>query len=104
MEIHVCSNPRLTFSRLCAIEPRLAELEEALKAIRDDSDLPSFCANHRWMGCTGCATCGGGLKQKLTQLVGWQAAMPELRNENAYDVASDYLYSLLPPCRNCLCL
>jgi hypothetical protein len=97
-------NPRLSFSRLSEIESRLADLEIAIKAIRDDSNMSTFCANHRWIGCAGCTTCGGGLKRKLTRLVGWQAEIDELRNSDAYDVAYDHLYSLLPPCRNCSCL
>lgn len=92
-----------SFESVCALEPRLLELEAKIKAIKDDGQTPSFCANHRWIGCAGCDVCNGGIKQELLQLVGWGAKNRKLRTSDAYDVAYDYLYSLLPPCRNCFC-
>ena len=102
MELCACWNPGLTFSKLCSLEARLLELETRAKSIKDDPEA-RFCANHRWYGCAGCAVCNGGLKQELVHLVGWEAENPALRSEAAYDVAYEYLYRLLPPCRNCLC-
>jgi hypothetical protein len=93
-----------SFNSLCSLEPRLSDLETHIKAIRDDGNSRSFCAIHLWIGCAGCHVCDGGLKQELIRLVGWEAQDPNLRTEAAYDFAYDYLYSLLPPCRNCQCL
>jgi hypothetical protein len=100
LEIRSCPN----FNSLCALEPLLSDLESHIKAIRDRGDSPSFCANHRWYGCVGCNVCEGGLKQELVRLVGWRARHSDMRTEAAYDAAYEYLYQLLPPCRNCTCL
>jgi hypothetical protein len=36
----------------------------------------------------------------MMTLVGWSAANPKLRSEEAYDVAYDTLYELLPDCNH----
>ncbi len=107
----------MTWEELIALEPRLRQLEAEAKAYaaldrakrrmlkRFGPLLPEdvarwcnrFCANEVWYAW-------GGLKDRLCRLVGWDASRPELQNSEAYDVAYEHLYDLLPNCRNCHCL
>jgi hypothetical protein len=80
------------FRELCRIEPRLAELEGEIRAIKDTGKW--FCANEHWLN----------LKSRMSLLVGWRAENPELRTSKAYDIAYDELYQLLPDCRKCRCI
>ncbi len=101
--------------RLVKLEPALAELAAEARAyaavdrakrqlLRYETPLPAEvwrwaayeCANHLWYRPFG-------LKARLTELVGWAAQKPELRTQDAYDLAYEYLYRLLPDCRNCGC-
>jgi hypothetical protein len=84
------------FRELCRREPRLAKLERDIQAVKDTRG-PSFCANDWWY-------LPGGFKSRLARLVGWGAEQPELRTTEAYDVAYDALYQLLPDCRECRCI
>ncbi len=86
-----------TWGELVRLEPRLRVLQRDVKAV-DGSD-PHFCANRVWYA-------RGGFKERLCCLVGWEAERddPVLRSSEAYDVAYDRLYNLLPPCRDCWCL
>ena len=84
----------MTFEELCALEPRLRELYQRAKAVRDDRRKPSFCANSIWYR---------ELKPELCRLVGWEASNPALRTSEAYDLGYETIYEVLPPCRNCLC-
>jgi hypothetical protein len=59
-----------------------------------DTGGPSFCANDIWYD---------EIKPVLVKLVGWSARNPALRTTEAYDVAYQYLYNLLPDCRDCGC-
>lgn len=87
----------MNFKQLAQLEPRLAAIETAIRQLRDDRRNRSFCANAHWYG-------PDGFKARLSQLVGWNAAVnTPLRSPEAYDVAYEHLYGLLPGCRNCLC-
>ena len=78
------------------IEPRLGELEAELKAIRDNEEDESFCANRIWYA-------PGGPKSRLINLVGIQAQKVELEGTYLYEEVYDYLYHMLPDCRECGC-
>jgi hypothetical protein len=45
-------------------------------------------------------------KDELVLLVGWEAQSrdPRIRTMEAYDAAYDKLYTVLPHCRNCICI
>lgn len=90
---------KLKWSQLVKWEPRLKELQRDIKAVKDDPTRPAFCANLVWYKA-------GGFKVRLCHLVGWDAegSEPLLHTPEAYDLAYDRLYELLPPCRNCNCL
>ena len=85
------------FFDLVLIEPRLAAVAAA--AVRYDEESKrhnSACANRAW---------GGGLKQWMRTLVGWESRDKDLHSEYAYDLARAYIYNdLLPDCRNCSCI
>src|SRR5215467_6291400 len=90
----------LTWERLCELEPRLLALHRRAKAIKDDERKPWFCANDVWYGRGS----NEGLKEELRNLVGWRRkGHPILGSSEAYDVAYDTVYDVLPPCRNCGC-
>jgi hypothetical protein len=79
----------MTFDSLVKTEPLLAELYA--KAAQVDGSSPNFCANAVWYA---------DFKPYLEQLVGWTARKPILRSSEAYDVAYDTVYELLPDCRH----
>jgi hypothetical protein len=88
---------RPTFEELVQLEPRLGMLERDIRSIKRPY-RGRFCANEIWYQ---------GFKPKLVRMVGWLApkdAPPALRTIEAYDVAYDHLYELLPNCRRCACL
>ncbi len=91
----------LTWQDLVEREPRLADLRIVAERVRDAGD-GSFCANASWYGYGGQL----GLKPRLLRLVGWgaQSRDPVLRSCDAYDVAYQTLYDLLPDCRGCGCV
>lgn len=91
-----------TWETLTKAEPRLIELYNAVAAVKDDGTEPAFCANDWWYG-------DNGFKDRMSDLVGWGAdeGNPQhalLETEEAYSLAYDTLYDLLPECRNCGCL
>jgi hypothetical protein len=90
----------LTWAQMVAIEPRLAALLAEIRKIKDDKRKPAFCANMRWYDGTYDRS---SLKGRLLYLAGFHAAKEELRTMEAYDLAYDKLYSVLPDCRNCQC-
>jgi hypothetical protein len=90
----------MTFEDLCLIEPRLKDLELEIKYVKDDEQKPYFCANSLWYR-TG--RLDPSFRKRMSALVGWQAENSRLRNSEAYAVAYDHLYFLLPNCRNCSC-
>jgi len=88
----------ITFDDLCALEPELAALAEHARSYRDGPKQSSFCANQVWYY--------GGLKAKLCSLVGFDSKHPDprLHTREAYDLAYQTIYYLLPDCCNCGCL
>ncbi len=91
----------LTWDDLAAREPRLAALRQAVERESAHGRL-HYCANAAWYGYGGHL----GLKPRLLRLVGWgaQSHDPVLRSSDAYDVAYQTLYDLLPDCRGCGCV
>jgi hypothetical protein len=93
------SSSRVTWRTLVRIEPALAALETEIRALRP-APGERFCANGCWYGFRG----HRGIKPRLERLVGWDAVDPRLATCQAYDLAYDHLYRLLPDCRGCACL
>lgn len=94
----------ITWEEIVRIEPRLEQLAEEARAYKQATRYKrkNVCANDRWYGYGPWR--GRGLRPMLVQLVGWCSPTPELQTREAYDVAYQYIYSLLPDCRNCRCL
>jgi hypothetical protein len=90
-----------TFPQLVSLEPRLAGLLEEAKAYRQKVGR-NFCANAVWYGYRGHKP---GLRQRLTQLVGWNSHRKDLLGSSAaYDVAYQTIYRALPDCgADCVC-
>ncbi|HYP02130.1 MAG TPA: hypothetical protein VER76_18205, partial [Pyrinomonadaceae bacterium] len=88
--------PVVTWELLAEREPALAALQLELSAVRDEGGN-SFCANKYWYV---------RVAPRVTELVGAQAAAddPLLSAPEAYTVAYEVLYRLLPNCRNCVCV
>ncbi len=84
----------MTFEELCKLEPALRRLAQDARSERDSRKKPSYCANDVWY-CD--------LKPRLVMLVGWSSRHPAsvMHTDEAYDVAYDAIYHLLPNCRNC---
>lgn len=85
---------RTTWEQLAALDPRLATLAAEAAAVHDDGRPEGFCAHAYWYG---------RFKPRLLALVGWEAssrAQPALRAMDAYDVAYEHVYGLLPDCRH----
>ncbi len=93
---------REEFLALAALEPRLLKLLARVETIRreDEHSRPHyFCANVHWYGTAG--NWLHSIREDMINAVGWEASHTKLRTSKAYDCACDYLYSLLPHCRNC---
>ncbi|MCL2347325.1 MAG: hypothetical protein FWC50_03580 [Planctomycetaceae bacterium] len=83
----------ITFYHLCQLEPRLRHLETVAKSIKAGK---KFCASEVWYG-------PGGIKSQMRQLVGYEGCYSKneiLCSDEAYDVAYQHLWSLLPNCRH----
>ncbi len=86
----------MTWEDLARLEPELRRLEQDILSLRRRSrGWRTFCANDVWYDL---------FKPRLVYLAGWGARNPALRSEEAYDLAYEHLYALLPDCRGCLCL
>ena len=88
------------FDELCRLEPRLRELEEEVRAVRDDGRQSFFCSNFSWLPLNG----------RLRDLLGvarrprpGDAPEPRLYDSCAYERAFQHLSRLLPACRGCGC-
>ena len=84
------------FRELCRKERELVFLARDARAERDGPEKPYYCANEVWYG---------QLKPRLEKIVGWGARrpIPGMSAEEAYDIAYDAIYAMLPNCRNCNC-
>jgi hypothetical protein len=98
------SATRLTFEDLAAREPRLAELRnhtETAGRRRRRTD-GGFCANAVWYGYSRYGSrCGeGSLRREVVALVGRNSQHPDpaMHTSEAYDVAYQTLWGILPPC------
>ncbi len=96
--LKIPTNP--TWDDLVRAEPRLAVLRSDVEQITA-GDGQRFCANAVWYGYHG----EPGIKPKLVRLVGFRAEStdPAIRSSEAYDVAYQTLYALLPDCWDCDC-
>jgi hypothetical protein len=86
----------LTWTALVERQPLLAELAHRC-ASADSGMNEHFCANELWYN---------QFKPKLLELVGWEADTDDLvlRSHEAYELAYEHCYDLLPRCRTCQCL
>jgi len=85
----------MSWEKLIELEPRLAELLEEAKQVKDLGGS-SFCANQTWFNRFG---------KRLDKLVGWYAeGAPAIQTSESYDIAFMKIYDALPACRNCTCL
>ena len=86
----------MTWASLVARAPVLAEVQQDVLLVRDEGG-PAFCANRTWYV---------NFAPQLAALIGPQADTADaiLRTRQAHEVAYQHLFSLLPDCRNCVCL
>ena len=99
---------RPSWDQLVDLEPRLADLERAVRSSRclwpDSAGDSCQCALERWYGKSS-----GDLsfKQRMWMLVGYGRLLsappdgndPLLSSSLAYDAAYERLYNLLPDCK-----
>lgn len=85
---------RELYRELRKMEPGLKALEREIKKERPKED-GRYCANMAWYR---------KYKPILCELVGWEARLPSLRNDECYDAAYLVLYNMLPDCNGCCCL
>jgi len=80
----------LTWDELARLEPRLQELLDEARAIKDDKSKPTFCANDIFF--IESAPGKDGFKMRLIELVGWsrehymyveKGLLPTSEQENA---------------------
>ena len=87
---------RLSYRELEARDDRLVALRRRVEAVRRSAGGP-FCPHTHWFGRSG-----GDFKRQLVDIIGWHSANPDaaLRTSDAYEVAYQHLYHLLPDCRH----
>lgn len=93
----ISDQQRVDFFHLCAKEPRLWWLAaEAANQIDAANEDPDFC---------GDVVFYQKLKPRLCELVGWQRQpVDDIATHEAYDLAYEIIYELVPPCRgDCQC-
>lgn len=88
------ADKRETWKQIIEIEPRLKELHGQAKRI-SSAQSGRFCANQVWYDF---------FKERLTELVGWEANNAAIKTIRHYDVAYEKIYNALPDCRGCSCL
>lgn len=92
-EMIVRSDPQ--FQKLTELDSRLLALAWMVGGVEHG---PKFCANLVWYQ---------QVKPNLVELVGWcrrTDGPEELKSREAYNLVYEKLYSLLPPCQDCLCV
>ena len=114
----------MSFDDLVQLEPRLAELEARIKAhAKANHRKDRYCANAHWLHIPDFRrgrkrsivepsdsklsvweNPDWGFKRQLSALVGFDAQKKALRSSEAYDIAYEHLYELLPSCRHCSCI
>lgn len=93
----------VTWEMLIEAEPKLLDLYNDARKVKDDGTGKYFCGNEFWYEV-------GGLKDRLLPLVGWERFYQDgdasiLSTREAYDLAYRKIYNALPNCRgNCNCL
>ena len=80
----------MTFDDIKQLEPELGRLERHIKQIGRKRGQP-FCANGLWYFY---------FKPAMSELVGIGARLEKLKSSEAYDVAYQHLYRLLPDCHH----
>jgi hypothetical protein len=95
---------RITWKELVKIEPELLELAKEAQAYKEESKGKDYvCANDRWYGYGKWRD--KSIRLRLIQLVGWtRKDDARLYTSEAYDVAYQHVYNLLPDCKNCWCI
>lgn len=89
-----------TLSDLLTLDPRLAELEQEVDALRDDGTSPWYCSNFVWLP----------INTRLRLIVGvarlaqpGDEAHPELYDSHSYELIFTHLSRKVPGCRDCGC-
>jgi hypothetical protein len=88
-----CFAPALNWEDLIELEPRLEQIERDVRYHAEHHRTGPYCANRFWYGYDGL-----GFKDRLCAVVGWGSDGQRLRSSEAYDLAYDHLYALLPNC------
>ncbi len=81
----------ITFEELCKIEPRPQELSDEISKVKDLGGPDGFSASLLWYTVH---------KPRVAALVGWEADDSRIATHEAYDVAYQHLYELLPDDRD----
>ena len=83
----------LTWEKVCEAEPRLLDLLWEVRLFGRDGDAVrvEHCSNWAWTG-------RHGFRRRMAELVGFNAAHPQLRTKEAYDLAYVTLWDALPVC------
>lgn len=95
----------IKFRELCKLEPKLEKLYNKAKAVNRQKPMP--CANEVWYGY-GAMPRDGGLRRQVYKLVGWSReddpkCDSRLKTREAYDVAYETIYKVLPDCDERCC-
>lgn len=90
--------PRPTFADLTRLEPRLRDLASSARAL-------ARVEARKWKYACGNRVFYAAVKPRLVYLVGFLRAdkHPVLGSRDAYDVAYEHLYHLMPDCKECSC-
>jgi len=112
------------YQDLLLLEPRLAEVEAALRAVVDDGELSFFCSNYAWLPINAQlkAILGTGRKEPPSQASDERYEFGDedlaegseggeeddfdaslLSDSRVYEIAYLELSVRIPPCRNCGC-
>jgi len=112
------------YQDLLLLEPRLAEVEAAARAVVDEGELSFFCSNYAWLPINARlkAILGTGRKEPPPEGCDQRYEFGEedlaegseggeeddidaslLHDSRMYELAYLELSALIPPCRNCGC-